>query len=105
MRLYGSTMISTRAGKFSISSESNVLVMQPEGSSGTGLLPSGRVDLTHDEDPTDKDGDIRMGDSTGVLMSLGGEISSGGNKSQESNIGDSDNTRDEDITVDEAIGA
>ncbi|GJX60241.1 hypothetical protein Tco_0291631 [Tanacetum coccineum] len=54
---------------------------------GTGLLPSGR-------DPTDEDGDIGMGDSTGVLVSLGGGISSGGKKSQESNIGDSDNTRD-----------
>nr|GEX28654.1 Gag-Pol polyprotein [Tanacetum cinerariifolium] len=30
MRPYGSTMLSTRAGKFSISSESNGLVMQPE---------------------------------------------------------------------------
>ncbi|GKD82897.1 hypothetical protein Tco_1349736 [Tanacetum coccineum] len=29
------------------------------------------VDLTHDEDPTDKDGDTRMGDSTGVSVSLG----------------------------------
>ncbi|GJT95427.1 hypothetical protein Tco_1090945 [Tanacetum coccineum] len=76
-----------------------------KGSSGTGLLPSGRVDLTGDEDPTDEDGDIRMGDSTGVSMSLGGEISSGGNKSQESNIGDSDNTRDGDTTVGGAIGA
>ncbi|GJU90977.1 hypothetical protein Tco_1303400 [Tanacetum coccineum] len=47
------------------------------GSSGTGSLPSGRVDLTGDEDPTDEDGDIGMGDSTGVSMSLGGEIFSG----------------------------
>nr|GEU42773.1 hypothetical protein [Tanacetum cinerariifolium] len=31
----------------------------------------GVVDLTGDEDPTDEDGDIRMSDSTGVLMSLG----------------------------------
>nr|GEZ22275.1 retrovirus-related Pol polyprotein from transposon TNT 1-94 [Tanacetum cinerariifolium] len=31
MRLYGSTMLSTRAGKFSISSESNGLITQPEG--------------------------------------------------------------------------
>ncbi|GJT83768.1 hypothetical protein Tco_1058110 [Tanacetum coccineum] len=31
MRPYGSTMLSTRAGKFSISSESNGLVTQPEG--------------------------------------------------------------------------
>nr|GEZ38228.1 putative reverse transcriptase domain-containing protein [Tanacetum cinerariifolium] len=52
-----------------------------------------RVDLTGDEDPTDKDGDIGMGDSTGVLVSLGGGIS------RESNIGDSDNTRDGGIKV------
>ncbi|GKF58111.1 hypothetical protein Tco_0171648, partial [Tanacetum coccineum] len=63
-------------------------------SSRTGLLPSGRVDLTGDEDPTDEDGDIRMGDSTDVSASLGGEIFSGGNKSQESNIDDSDNIGD-----------
>ncbi|GKE94179.1 hypothetical protein Tco_1579034, partial [Tanacetum coccineum] len=48
-------------------------------SSGIGSLPSGRGD----EDPTDKDGDTGMGDSTGVLVSLGGEISSGRKKSQE----------------------
>ncbi|GJW66727.1 hypothetical protein Tco_0121151 [Tanacetum coccineum] len=52
---------------------------------GTGSLPSGR-------NPTDEDGDIGMGDLTGVSVSLGGGISSGGKKSQESNIGDSDNT-------------
>ncbi|GJU43191.1 hypothetical protein Tco_1200457 [Tanacetum coccineum] len=54
--------------------------------SGTGSLPSGRsggvVDLTCDEDPTDEDGDIGMGDSTGVLVSLDGGISSGGKKSR-----------------------
>nr|GEZ44468.1 hypothetical protein [Tanacetum cinerariifolium] len=54
-----------------------------KGQSGGGVF-----DLTGDEDPTDEDGDIRMGDSTGVLVSLGGGIS------QELNIGDSDNTRD-----------
>ncbi|GJS68857.1 hypothetical protein Tco_0683422 [Tanacetum coccineum] len=48
-----------------------------------------RVDLTGDEDPTDEDGDIGMGDLTGVSMYLGGKISSRGKKSQESNIGDS----------------
>ncbi|GKA41536.1 hypothetical protein Tco_0734196 [Tanacetum coccineum] len=53
------------------------------GSSGTGSLPSGRVDLTGDEDPTDEDGDTGIGYSTGVLVSLGGEISSGGKKSRE----------------------
>ncbi|GKC61684.1 hypothetical protein Tco_1089282, partial [Tanacetum coccineum] len=47
------------------------------------------VDLIGDEDPTDEDGDIGMGDSTGVLVSLGGGISSGGKKSRESNIGGS----------------
>ncbi|GJU71484.1 retrovirus-related pol polyprotein from transposon TNT 1-94 [Tanacetum coccineum] len=52
--------------------------MKQRGSSGTGSLPSGRVDLTGDEDPTDEDGDTRMGDSTGVSVSLVGEISSGG---------------------------
>ncbi|GJZ37552.1 hypothetical protein Tco_0583743 [Tanacetum coccineum] len=65
--------------------------MKQRGSSVTGSLPSGRA---CDEDPTDEDGDIGMGDSTGVLVSLGGEISSGGKKSRESNIGDSDNTGD-----------
>nr|GEV99883.1 hypothetical protein [Tanacetum cinerariifolium] len=49
---------------------------------------------TSDVDPTDEDGDIRMGDSTGVSASLDGEIFSGGKKCQESNIGDSDNTAD-----------
>ncbi|GKD22469.1 hypothetical protein Tco_1224172, partial [Tanacetum coccineum] len=60
-------------------------------------------DLTGDEDPTDEDGDIGMGDSTGVLASLGGEIFSGGKKCQESNIGDSDNTGDGGKIVGEAI--
>nr|GEV65583.1 hypothetical protein [Tanacetum cinerariifolium] len=64
----------------------------------------GVVDITGDEDPTDEDGDIGMGDSTGVSMSLG-EISSGGKKYHESNISDSDNTRDGDTTVGGAIGA
>ncbi|GJS12105.1 hypothetical protein Tco_0368901 [Tanacetum coccineum] len=65
--------------------------MEPEFLAGAIDVDSGGgvVDLTGDEDPTDEDGDIRMGDSTGVSMSLGGEISSGGNKSRESNIGDS----------------
>ncbi|GJV56601.1 hypothetical protein Tco_1457606 [Tanacetum coccineum] len=73
--------------------------------SGTGSLPSGCVDLTGDEDPTDEDGDIGMGDSTGVSASLGGEIFSGGKKCQESNIGDSDNTGDGGKIVGGAIGA
>ncbi|GJW45966.1 hypothetical protein Tco_0077612 [Tanacetum coccineum] len=59
--------------------------MKQRGSLGTGSLPSGRVDLTDDEDPTDEDGDTGMGDSTGVLVSLVGEISSGGGR----NIGNS----------------
>ncbi|GJR72709.1 hypothetical protein Tco_0085074 [Tanacetum coccineum] len=54
----------------------------------------GVVDLTGDEDATDEDADIGMGDSTGVSVSLGGGISSRGKKSRESNIGDSDNTGD-----------
>ncbi|GKC33813.1 hypothetical protein Tco_1046197 [Tanacetum coccineum] len=54
----------------------------PEMNSGGDV-----VDLTGDEDPTDKDGDTGMGDSTRVSLSLGGEISSRGNKSRESNIG------------------
>ncbi|GJT37262.1 hypothetical protein Tco_1005033 [Tanacetum coccineum] len=63
------------------------------GFSGTGSLPSGCVDLTGDEDPTDEDGDIGMGDSIGVSASLGGEIFRGKNIGN-SNLGDSDNTRD-----------
>nr|GEV51577.1 hypothetical protein [Tanacetum cinerariifolium] len=51
-------------------------------------------DLIGDVDPTDEDGDIRMGDSTGVSVALDGEIFSEGKKCQESNIGDSDNTGD-----------
>ncbi|GJT26214.1 hypothetical protein Tco_0906489 [Tanacetum coccineum] len=47
------------------------------------------VDLTGDEDPTYEDGDIGMGDSIGVLVSLGGGISLGGKKTQKSNIGGS----------------
>ncbi|GJS67485.1 hypothetical protein Tco_0682049 [Tanacetum coccineum] len=39
-----------------------------------------RVDLNGDEDLTDEDRDIGMGDSTGVSASLGGEIFSGGKK-------------------------
>ncbi|GJS60453.1 hypothetical protein Tco_0655237 [Tanacetum coccineum] len=73
-------------------------IMKQRGSSGTGSLP---IDLTGDEDPTDEDGGIGMGDSTGVSVSLGGEISSGGKKYQKSNIGDSDNTGDGGTTVGE----
>ncbi|GKA29966.1 hypothetical protein Tco_0716211, partial [Tanacetum coccineum] len=62
-------------------------------------------DLNGDEDPTDEDGDIRMGDSIGVSASLGGEIFSGGKKCQESNIGDSDNTGDGGKIVGGAIRA
>ncbi|GKA52235.1 hypothetical protein Tco_0745431 [Tanacetum coccineum] len=52
-----------------------------------------------------KDGDIGMGDSTDVSVSLGGEIFLGGKKCQESNIGDSDNTGDGGKIVGGAIGA
>ncbi|GJX67911.1 hypothetical protein Tco_0303638 [Tanacetum coccineum] len=48
------------------------------GSSGTGSLPSGRVDLTGDENPTDEDGDIEIGNSTKVSVSYGDEIFSKG---------------------------
>nr|GEU65404.1 hypothetical protein [Tanacetum cinerariifolium] len=51
-------------------------------------------DLIGDVDPTNEDGDIRMGDSTGISASLDGEIFSEEKKCQESNIGDSDNTGD-----------
>ncbi|GKF22954.1 hypothetical protein Tco_0075276, partial [Tanacetum coccineum] len=65
----------------------------------------GVVDLNGDEDPTDEDGDIGMGDSTGVSVSLGGEIFLGGKKCWESNISDSDNTGDRGKIVGGAIGA
>ncbi|GJR06257.1 hypothetical protein Tco_0529241 [Tanacetum coccineum] len=55
------------------------------------------VDLTGDEDLID--GDTGMGDSTGVSMSLGGEISSGGKKSQESNIGGGEIDREDKISL------
>ncbi|GJT84849.1 hypothetical protein Tco_1066566, partial [Tanacetum coccineum] len=45
------------------------------------------VDLTGDEDPTDEDGDIGIGDSTGVSTPSSDEIFSGGKKLQESDIG------------------
>ncbi|GKG52411.1 hypothetical protein Tco_0547286, partial [Tanacetum coccineum] len=67
--------------------------------SSKGLSGGGVVDLTGDEDPTDEDRDIGIGDSTGVSMSLDGQFSSGGKKSRESNIGDSDNNRDGDKTT------
>ncbi|GJW29504.1 hypothetical protein Tco_0046379 [Tanacetum coccineum] len=73
------------------------------GFSRTGLLPSGRLNLTDDEDPTDEDGETGMGDLTGVSVSLGDEISSEGKESQESNIGDSDNTGDGGKTAGRAI--
>ncbi|GJT28012.1 putative reverse transcriptase domain, reverse transcriptase zinc-binding domain protein [Tanacetum coccineum] len=43
------------------------------GSSGTGSLPSGRIDLTGDEDSTDEDRDTRMGDSTGGGLATKGD--------------------------------
>ncbi|GKA33028.1 hypothetical protein Tco_0719395 [Tanacetum coccineum] len=39
------------------------------------------VDLTGDKDPTDEDGETRIGDLTGVLVFLGDEISLEGKKS------------------------
>ncbi|GKA33661.1 hypothetical protein Tco_0720090 [Tanacetum coccineum] len=63
------------------------------------------VDLTGDEDPTDEDRDIRMGNSTGVSASLGGKILLRGKKCQESNIGDSDNIGDRGKIVGGVIGA
>ncbi|GJS61179.1 hypothetical protein Tco_0655963 [Tanacetum coccineum] len=49
---------------------SNQLQNGSLSSSGTGSLPSGRVDLIGNEDPTDEDGDTGMGDSKGVSVSL-----------------------------------
>nr|GEY33225.1 hypothetical protein [Tanacetum cinerariifolium] len=63
------------------------------------------LDLIGDIDHADEDGDTGMGDSTGVLASLDGEIFSRGKKCQESNICDSDNTRDGGKIVGRAIGA
>ncbi|GJY30848.1 hypothetical protein Tco_0414343 [Tanacetum coccineum] len=63
------------------------------------------IDLTGDEDPTDEDRDIGMGDSTGVSVSLGGEIFLGGKKCHESNISNSDNTGDGGKIVSGAIGS
>ncbi|GJZ01191.1 hypothetical protein Tco_0519152 [Tanacetum coccineum] len=53
---------------------------------GSSLCFQGGIDLIGDEDPIDEDGDIGNSDSTGVLVSLGGEIFLGGKKSRESNI-------------------
>ncbi|GKB63354.1 hypothetical protein Tco_0919540, partial [Tanacetum coccineum] len=53
----------------------------------------------------DEDGDIEMGDSTGVSASLGDEIFSGEKQCRESNISDSDNTGDGGKIVSEVIGA
>nr|GEU44098.1 hypothetical protein [Tanacetum cinerariifolium] len=89
------------------------LCFQSSSNTISNSLPDGslshswccRFDLTSDEDPTDENRDIGMGDSTGVSASLGGKIFSGGTKCQESNIGDSDNTRDGGKIVGGAIGA
>nr|GEU36161.1 reverse transcriptase domain-containing protein [Tanacetum cinerariifolium] len=67
---------------------------------GAADSSGGVMDLTGDEDHTDKDGDTRMDYSIGVSTSLGGEISSREKKFRESN---SDNT--EGTTVGEAIEA
>ncbi|GJS36917.1 zinc knuckle CX2CX4HX4C containing protein, partial [Tanacetum coccineum] len=86
----------------------------------TGSLPSGHVDLTGDEDPTDEDGDNDMGDPTRGSVSLGDSRSvphgapdaSHENslqsqipeKSWGSNSGDDGNTGDKGNTVGGAIG-
>ncbi|GJT58707.1 putative reverse transcriptase domain-containing protein [Tanacetum coccineum] len=57
-------------GHVGINPDSNVVTGKP----GDG----GVLALTGDEDPTDKDGDIGIGDSIGVLVSLGDEIFSDG---------------------------
>ncbi|GKE59906.1 hypothetical protein Tco_1510273 [Tanacetum coccineum] len=69
----------------------NLDILGPEGYGPTMLLLRYSdytliFDLTGDEDLIDEDGDTGMGDSIGVSVSLGGEISSGGKKSRESNI-------------------
>ncbi|GJZ67822.1 putative reverse transcriptase domain-containing protein [Tanacetum coccineum] len=62
---------------------------QPAGIEGQQPVPLHgnrkvlRVDLTGDEDPTDEDGDTGMGDSTGVLVSLGSEYPGRGRNSWE----------------------
>nr|GEW70461.1 hypothetical protein [Tanacetum cinerariifolium] len=70
-----------------------------------GIVGGDVFDLIGDVDPTDEDGDIGMGDSTGVSTSLDSEIFSGGKKCQESNISDSDNTGDGGKIVGGTIGA
>nr|GEV28569.1 hypothetical protein [Tanacetum cinerariifolium] len=70
------------------------LCFQSSSNAISNQLPNGSlIDLTGDEDPFDEDRGTGIGDSTGVLVSLG-EISLEGNKSWESNICDSDNTGD-----------
>ncbi|GKB13477.1 hypothetical protein Tco_0847400, partial [Tanacetum coccineum] len=59
------------------------LVSVSSSYSGTGSLSSWSRCVVYLLLSTDEDGDTRMGDSTGVSVSLGGEISSGGKKSQE----------------------
>ncbi|GKE43470.1 hypothetical protein Tco_1470754, partial [Tanacetum coccineum] len=67
----------------------------------TGLVSSGRVDLTDDKDPTNEDEDNEIGDPKGGSMSLGGVEKS----PQGSSRGDDGNTRDGGKTVGGAIGA
>ncbi|GJS72144.1 hypothetical protein Tco_0704985 [Tanacetum coccineum] len=52
-------------------------------SRASAILSATSFDLNADEDPTDEDVDIGMGDSIGVSASLGGEIFSGGKKCRE----------------------
>ncbi|GKF00619.1 hypothetical protein Tco_0027542, partial [Tanacetum coccineum] len=59
----------------------SVLAIVAAFASRAVAIPSATsFDINGDEDPTDEDGDIGMGDSTGVSASLGGEIFSGGKK-------------------------
>ncbi|GJY63371.1 hypothetical protein Tco_0464831, partial [Tanacetum coccineum] len=71
---------------------------------GQGVISQVGLNVS-DEDPTNEDGDIGMGDSIGVSVSLGGGISLGGKKSRESNISDSGNTGDGGKTGGGSIGA
>nr|GEU29621.1 hypothetical protein [Tanacetum cinerariifolium] len=101
--------VTTRKYRFSLFKPTNEInssfrTIKVERLATHKLLSDGDVvDLTSDEDPTDEDGDTRMGDLIGVSVSLYGEIFSGEKKSRESNIGDSDNTGDRGKTTGRAI--
>ncbi|GKB52844.1 hypothetical protein Tco_0903597 [Tanacetum coccineum] len=67
-------MHSTRWASLVRDQEQIVSLLFSSTQSGDG----GVLALTGDEDPTDEDGDIGIGDSTGVSVSLGDEIFSEG---------------------------